>query len=122
MNAPERIARPRSAEQNARMWAMLTDLSKQLQWPVDGEMQWLSKEDWKVIISAGLKRHQRIAKGIEGGFVMLGESTSRMKMADFAAMIELLFAFGALHGIAWTDPTAPSDETLQEELERRPVR
>lgn len=122
MNAPERIARPRSTEQNARMWAMLTDLSKQLQWPVDGEMQWLSKEDWKVIISAGLKRHQRIAKGIEGGFVMLGESTSRMKMADFAAMIELMFAFGALHGIAWTDPTVPPDETLQEELERRPVR
>ena len=122
MNAPERIARPRSKDQNARMWAMLTDLSKQLQWPVDGELCWLSKEDWKVIISAGLKRHQRIAKGIEGGFVMLGESTSRMKMADFAAMIELMFAFGAIHGIAWTDPTVPDDETLQEEFDRRPVR
>lgn len=108
----------RSAEQNARMWAMLTDLSKQLQWPVDGEMQWLSKEDWKVIISAGLKRQQRVAKGIEGGFVMLGESTSRMTMKDFAAMIELMFAFGALHGIVWTDPAVPSDETLAEELAR----
>ena len=118
VNAPEKIARPRSLDQNARMWAMLTDLSKQLQWPVDGELCWLSKEDWKVIISAGLKRHQRIAKGIEGGFVMLGESTSRMKMADFAAMIELMFAFGANHGIEWTDPTVPSDETLAEELAR----
>lgn len=97
----------RSDEQNRRMWAMLADLSKQLQWPVDGEMQWLSKEDWKVIISAGINRHQRIAKGIEGGFVMLGISTSRMKMKDFADMITLMFAFGAEHDIAWSDPTIP---------------
>jgi hypothetical protein len=117
----DRPERPRSAEQNRRMWAMLTDLSNQLQWPVDGEMQSLSPEDWKVIISAGLDRHQRIAKGIEGGFVMLGASTSRMTMKDFAAMIELMFAFGALHGIGWTDPTVPADETLTEYFEREPV-
>jgi len=105
---------PRSDEQNRRMWAMLTDLSEQLQWPVDGEMQWLSKEDWKVIVSAGLRRTQRIAKGIEGGFVMLGASTSRMTMKDFAEMIELMFAFGADHGIAWSDPTIPPIETYEE--------
>lgn len=95
----------RSIEANARMWAMLTDLSKQKQWPVDGELCWLSKEDWKVIISAGLKRHQRIAKGIEGGFVMLGVSTSKMKVGEMNDLIELLFSFGAEHGIAWSDPT-----------------
>ena len=70
-------------------------------------MQWLSKEDWKVIISAGINRHQRIAKGIESGFVMLGASTSKMKMKDFAEMIELMFAFGADRGIEWSDPTIP---------------
>ena len=104
----------RSDEQNRRMWAMLTDLSRQLQWPVDGEMQWLSKEDWKVIISAGINRHQRIAKGIEGGFVMLGVSTSKMKMKDFAEMIELMFAFGAEHGIVWSDPAIPPVELYAE--------
>jgi len=106
MNAraqPEEVLR--SKDQNARMWAMLTDISKQLQWPVDGEMVWLDKEDWKHIISAGLKRHQRIAKGIDGGFVILGQSTRKMKMADFADMIELMFAFGAERGIEWSDPT-----------------
>ena len=108
------LDKPRSKDQNARMWAMLTDLSRQLQWPVDGEMQWLSKEDWKVIISAGLKRHQRIAKGIEGGFVMLGESTSRMKMKDFADMITLMLAFGVEHDIVWSDPTQPPVEVYHE--------
>jgi hypothetical protein len=96
------------------MWAMLADLSKQLQWPVDGEMQWLTKEDWKVIISAGINRHQRIAKGIEGGFVMLGVSTSKMLMKDFAEMIELMFAFGAERGIVWSDPTIPPLEVYHE--------
>jgi hypothetical protein len=109
-NKQETDASLRSLSQNDRFWAMLTDLSEQLQWPVDGELQWLSKEDWKVIISAGLKRHQRIAKGIEGGFVMLGEHTSQMKMKDFADMITLMFAFGALHDIKWTDPTVVPTE------------
>lgn len=104
----------RTLDQNARMWAMLTDLSKQLQWPVDGELVWLDKEDWKHIISAGLTRHQRIAKGIDGGFVILGQSTRKMKKADFADMIELMFAFGAEHGIEWSDPTVPPLESYVE--------
>ena len=98
-------AKPHSLAQNARLWAMLTDLSKQLQWPVDGELQYLTKEDWKWIILAGLKRHQRIAKGIEGGFVVLGESIRDLKVGEMAEMIELMFAFGADHKIEWTDPT-----------------
>lgn len=89
---------------------MLTDLSKQLQWPVDGELQWLSKEDWKVIMSAGLKKHQRIAKGIEGGWVMLGASTSRMKVGEMSDLITLMLAFGVERDIQWTDPTVPPIE------------
>jgi hypothetical protein len=84
---------------------MLTDLSRQLKWPVDGELQYLTKEDWKWVILAGLKKHQRIAKGIEGGFVVLGESIRDLKMGEMADMITLMFAFGALHDIKWTDPT-----------------
>lgn len=117
-----KLARPRSLDQNARMWAMLTDLSKQLQWPVDGELCWMTPKEWKVVISAGL-RQQRVAKGIERSFVFLdGMSTSQMKIAEMSKLIDLMFMFGALHDIAWTDPTIPPDETLAEELVRRPVR
>jgi hypothetical protein len=113
MNARVDVDALRTAEQNARMWAMLTDISRQVQWPVDGEIQWLDKEDWKHIISAGLKRHQRIARGIEGGFVILGQHTKKMKKKDFADMIELMFAFGAEHGVKWSDPTEPPIEAYQ---------
>lgn len=93
----------RTLDQNAKLWALLTDLSKQLRWPVDGEFQYLTPEDWKVIMTAGLKRHQRIAKGMDGGFVMLGASTSKMKKEEMIELIELILAFGAEHDVKWTD-------------------
>ena len=93
----------RTLDQNAKLWALLTDISKQLKWPVDGELQYLTPEDWKVITTAGLKRHQRIAMGMDGGFVMLGASTSKMKKEEMIELIELIMAFGAEHEIAWSD-------------------
>ena len=93
----------RSLSQNDKLWALLADISDQVQWPVDGEMQWLTREDWKTILTAGLKREQRIAKGIWGGFVMLGHPTSRMTKAEFSELIELIQAFGAEHSVRWSD-------------------
>jgi len=92
----------RSDEQNSLMWALLTDISKQLMWPVDGEMVNLDKEDWKHIMSAGLKRHQRMAKGIDGGLVILGISTRKLNKADMSMLLEIIFAFGAEHGVKWS--------------------
>ena len=109
----DRPDEPRTLPQNSRMWPMLEDLAKQLQWPVDGELQWLSKEDWKVIMTAGLKREQRVAKGAWGGFVMLGVSTSKMKKAEMTDLITVIFAFGNEHGIQWTDPTVPPIEVYE---------
>lgn len=106
--------RLRSKDQNARMWAMLTDISRQLQWPVDGEMVWLDKEDWKIIVSAGLNRSQRIAKGMDGGFVVLGLSTRRMLASNFADLITIMLAFGVEHDIVWSDPTVPPIEVYAE--------
>lgn len=94
----------RTLEQNARMWAMLTDISRQVEWPVDGRLQKLTPEEWKTIFTAGLKRHQRVAQGLEGGFVMLGESTSRMRVGEMTDLIELMFAFGAEHGVRFLEP------------------
>ena len=85
------------------MWALLTDISNQLEWPVDGRMQLLSPEDWKHIMTAGLKKEQRIAQGIDGGFVILGQYTHRMNKAEMAELIELIQAFGTLHGVQWSD-------------------
>lgn len=94
----------RTEQQSALMWACLTDISKQVMWPVDGENVYLDKDDWKIIMSAGLKRHQRIAKGIDGGFVLLGMSTRKLTKPEMSDLLEIIFAFGAAHNVVWSEP------------------
>jgi len=95
----------RSLEQNAKMWAMLQDLSNQVLWPVDGTMRRLTKEEWKLVCTAGLRKGQSVAQGIEGGFVLLGEPTSKMTVADMKALIDFIEYFGATRDpqVQWTD-------------------
>ena len=92
----------RSTEQNSLFWSLLGDLSRQCEWAVDGQMVKLSPEDVKNILTASLKRHQRMARGIDGGLVILGQSTSRMTVAEMAELIELGHCFGNQHGVRWS--------------------
>lgn len=91
----------RSTEQNSRLWALLSDVSRQVQWPVDGKLQLLSPEEWKDIFSAAHTKGQRVAQGIEGGFVMLGARTSRMSIGDMIDLQTLIEAFGVEHDVVW---------------------
>jgi hypothetical protein len=89
----------RSGEQNRLLWAALSDVSRQVNW----HGQKLEPAEWKDVFTAALKR-QKVVPGLEGGFVVLGSSTSRMTKAEFSELMELLFAFGAEQGVAWSQP------------------
>ena len=91
----------RSTEQNARMWAMLQDVADQVEW----HGRKLSKEDWKHVFSAGLKKQDAVP-GIDGGFVVLGQSTSRMTVAEMSDLQTLMEAFGAEHEVRFTAPAS----------------
>ena len=88
----------RSLEQNALLWTLLGELSKKLHWCVDGKMQLLTADEWKDILTAGLKK-SRVAQGTDGGFVMLGSRTSKMSKKEMSELVELIYAFGAEHGV-----------------------
>ena len=88
----------RSLEQNAKMWACLTDISKQVNWYGNT----LSPDDWKHVLSASLRK-QRAVPGIDGGFVVVGLQTSQMTIAEMSEMIELAHAFGADRGVLFHD-------------------
>ena len=96
----------RTLDQNAKLWAVLTDISRQVEWHVDGRMQKLEPEDWKDILSAGVKKSQRVAAGIEGGFVMLGQRTSKMRVGEMVELIEFALWFGTEHGVTWGEEKA----------------
>ena len=92
----------RSLAQNARLWAMLTDISRQVDW----YGQKLSPADWKHIFTAALKK-TRAVPGIDGGIVVLGQSTSSMTKAEMAELQELIEAFGADKGVKFRAPVDP---------------
>ena len=89
----------RSVEQNARMWAMLTEVSNQVEW----YGRKLTPEEWKHVFSASLKK-QDVVPGLDGGFVVLGKSTSQMTIAEMGDLMELMSAFGAQRGVRFSAP------------------
>jgi len=103
MTAPEgwicKISEPtRNLEQNAKMWALLTEVSEQVNW----YGQKLTQEEWKDVFSASLKQ-QKVVPGLDGGFVVCGQRTSQMTKKEFSDLIELIQAFGAERGVVFED-------------------
>ena len=89
----------RSLEQNSRLWAMLTDISKHIDW----YGRKLSPEEWKHVFTAALIK-QEVVPSLDGtGFVVLGLSTSKMTTKEMSDLQELISAFGVEKGIEWTD-------------------
>ena len=93
----------RNLEQNALLWAMLTDLANQADW--HGIK--LAPDEFKDLLSAGLVK-SKVVPNIEGsGFVILGQRTSKMTKRQFAELIELVQLFGDQRGVKWSAPEMP---------------
>ena len=92
----------RSLEQNARLWAMLSEISAQVNW----YGQKLTSEEWKDVFSAAMKR-TKVVPGLDGGFVVCGQSTSKMTRAEMSEMQELMEAFGAEKGVRFSAVVTP---------------
>jgi hypothetical protein len=93
-------ASKRSLPQNARMWAMLTDIATQI--PYHGLK--LSADDWKLLFLDGLKREVRMVPNLDdNGFVSLGRSSSDLSKDEMSDLIELIAAWGAQHGVVFGD-------------------
>ena len=96
-----RLTRPRrTLDQNAKLWPMLSDVSRQVDWYGSR----LRPEEWKDVFTAALKR-QKTVPGIDGGFVVLGAHTSRMTKRELSDLIELIYAFGAERDVEWSEPS-----------------
>ena len=96
-------AAKRTLSQNDRMWAMLTDLSRQLPW--HGIK--LRPDDWKLVFLDALKREIRLVPNIDGdGFVNLGRSSRDLSKEEMSDLMELMAAFGTRKGVVFHDDEA----------------
>lgn len=92
----------RTNDQNAKLWAMLTEISEQVPW----HGQRLSPEDWKLLFMAALNQEMRVVPNLAGnGFVPLGRSSSKLSKEEFGQLIELVQAFAAEHGVELYEPS-----------------
>lgn len=107
MNAPEGYVvevkeATRTLEQNALLWALLSEIESQCDW----HGLKLSAEEWKDLLSAGLMK-SKVVPNMEGnGFVILGQRTSKMSKRDFSDLVELIHAFAAERGVVLSDREA----------------
>jgi hypothetical protein len=88
----------RNLDQNAALWAMLTDISRKVDWYGNK----LSQEEWKSVFSSALKK-QKVVPGLDGGFVVCGQATSKMTKLEFSELLELIAAFGENNGVKFNN-------------------
>ncbi len=90
----------RTSDQNAAQWPILEAFSRQMRWPVNGAPCQLEPEEWKDILTAAFHGETvRLAQGLNGGVVMLGQRTSKYGKKQFSEWIEFLKATAALRGV-----------------------
>ena len=80
---------------------MLSEIAAQVDWY--GHK--LTAEEWKDVFSASLKR-TKVVPGLDGGFVVCGQSTSRMSKAEMSELQTLVESFGAERDVVfkiWSD-------------------
>jgi hypothetical protein len=94
-------ASKRSVPQNDRMWAMLTDVAKQL--AHHGEQ--LTTSQWKLLFLDALGRENKTVPALDGkGIVSLGMSSSDLSKEEMSDLIEFIAEFGARHGVKFNEP------------------
>lgn len=90
----------RTLEQNAAQWPILGQFAKQLKWPVNGEMVNLIDEEFKDIFTAAFRKELvRLAGGVDGGVVMLGQRTSQFGKKEFGEWLEFLHYLAARYEV-----------------------
>lgn len=89
----------RKLTQNDKMWAMLSDISKQVEW----YGMYLQPEEWKDVLSASLFNEKMVPAIGDRKMVLLGKRTSFFTVARMAEMIEFMYVFGAEHNVRWSE-------------------
>ncbi len=91
-------AAKRSDDQNAKMWAMLSDISRS----APEERQHIP-EVWKCIFMAALGYEVMFAMGLNDQPFPIGFKTSKLTKPQMSDLIEFIYAYGAQHNVKWSE-------------------
>ena len=91
-------AAKRSDDQNAKMWAMLSDISRA---KPEGRMH--IPEVWKCIFMAALGHEVKFEMGLDNQPFPIGFRTSRLTKAHMSDLIEFIYAYGSQNNVVWSE-------------------
>ena len=92
-------ARTRSNEQNAKLWAMLSDVAD-----AAPEGRHWTPETWKCAFMHYLGHQVRFCEGLDGsGPFPLGFHSSRLTVAQMGDLITCIIKYGDEHGVVWRE-------------------
>jgi hypothetical protein len=90
------IDAPRTLAQNRMMWRLLSRIADQLEHC--GE-HW-APDDWKCAFLKAMGKKLRFMPALDGdGVVAIGYHSSKLSRAEMSEMIEMMFEYGARHGV-----------------------
>ncbi|OWV44236.1 recombination protein NinB [Mameliella alba] len=89
----------RTNDQNAKMWAMLSDISRA---EPDGRKH--TPETWKNLFMHALGHEVRFEMGLNGEPFPVGLRTSRLNKSQMADLITFIAEYGDRHGVRWSEP------------------
>jgi hypothetical protein len=90
----------RTDAQNRKLWPMIQDIQRQVP-----EMATFNRNDIKLRFLNALGTELRFLPTLENeGIFPVGLSSSELTVAQFSGLVELLYKWGAEHGVVWTEP------------------
>lgn len=88
----------RSADQNAKLWAMLSDVSRA---KPEGRLH--TPEVWKALFMSACGHAVQFEMGLDGKPFPVGFRSSHLTKSEMSDLIEFVSAWGTQRGVVWSD-------------------
>jgi len=89
----------RNADQNARLWAMLSDVSR-----AKPEGRMMGPELWKAVFMQACGHEVQFLNGLDGLPFPAGFRSSRLSVRQMADLITFVSAYGDSNAVRWSEP------------------
>lgn len=89
----------RTLDQNAKMWAMLSDVSRS---KPNGRM--MTTERWKAVFMQACGHAVQFEIGLDGAPFPIGYSTSKLTKAQMGDLITFIYQWGDENSVKWSEP------------------
>jgi hypothetical protein len=88
----------RSTDQNAKLWAMLSDVSRAM----PGGRR-LTADVWKAVFMNACGHAVQFETGLSGEPFPIGFRSSRLSKSQMSELIEFILAWGTENGVTWSN-------------------